>query len=127
MNTGIITKIEYRLEGDTTYSTVGFSGFTASYQETVEKSEAGTSYQLKIDLKIPRIGKTISDLLSSLTGRKLNLKFTDGNGVVHTAGNSSYPARLLYRESISGTAGSWNGYNVTITQQSPFPHTITES
>ncbi len=127
MNAGTIIKIEYRIDGDTAYTSLAYTGFTAEYVTTVTQSAPGTSYQLQIQLKIPMIQKTVSETLSSLAGRKLNIRFTDGNGRVYTAGNSSYPARLQYRERISGTAGGWNGYEVTITRQSPDPHVVADS
>lgn len=127
MNAGTILKVEYRLDGETPYTELDFSGFSASFESTVTRSAAGYSFHLQLGMKIPRISRTVSDTLGPLVGQKLNIRFTDGNQMVHTAGNSSYPARMTYREEIQGTPGGWNGYEVTITQESPYPHTISEA
>ncbi len=111
--------MEYRLDGEQEYKKLDFTFFSASFSSEIKKSEAGLSHHLQIDLRIPRITKTTSDLLQSLLGRRLNIRFTDGNQRVHSAGNASFPARLVYKTGIRGSAGSWNGYEVTIRQESP--------
>ena len=127
MNVGVITKIEYRKEGEQNYTYLTFSGFSAGYSTEIKKTKAGHSHHLKINCKIPRMDKNTSDTLSALLGERLNIKFRDGNNNYHYAGNSAYPARLIYKEIIEGDAGEFNGYEVTITQDSPGGHTISPS
>lgn len=127
MNAGIITRVEYRIDGETDYTPMDFTFFTASFSSQVKKSQAGISHHLQLDLKIPKISQTTSETLSTLLGRKLNIRFTDGNGRIHRAGTTDFPARLSFKPSIRGTAGSWNGYEVTITQESPQSYTVTEN
>lgn len=127
MNVGIITRIEYKTDGASSYSSLSFSGFSAGYSTEILKSGAGYSHHLKIACKIPRIDKATSDTLSSLLGKKLSIRFRDGNENWHYAGNTGYPARLIFKETIGGNAGEFNGYEVSITQDSPRPHTISTS
>lgn len=127
MNAGIITRVEYRIEGEQQYKVMEFTFYSASFTSEIKKTEAGLSHHLQIDLRIPKITKTTSDMLSSLLGRRLNVRFTDGNGRVHSAGNASFPARLVYKTGIRGNAGSWNGYEVTIRQESPAAYTVTDN
>lgn len=127
MNAGIVIKIEYKIDGASSYTELTYSGFSAKYTTDAKKSRAGFSYSLKLTCKIPKIEKTTSDTLSALVGKKLNIKFKDANENYHYAGNSSYPARLIFDEAIGGNAGDFNGYEVTITQDSPVMHTISSS
>jgi hypothetical protein len=127
MNAGIVIKIEYKIDGASSYTELTYSGFSAKYTTDARKSRAGYSYHLKLNCKIPKLQKTTSDTLSALIGKKLNIKFQDANGNYHYAGNASYPARLIFDEAIGGNAGDFNGYEVTFTQDSPIMHTIATS
>jgi hypothetical protein len=127
MNAGIITKIEYKIEGGNSYTPFGFTFFSASYISEINKSAAGHSYHTEINLKIAKTGKTNQDTLVGLVGRKLYIKFTDGNGRVHKIENPDYLARLTYRTAIQGEAGGWNGYDVTITCDSAVPVAVADS
>lgn len=119
--------MEYKIDGEAQYKVMAFTFFSASFTSQIKKTEAGYSHHLQVDLKIPKITDSTSEMLHSLLGRKLRIRFTDGNGWVHSAGNTSFPARLTFKTGIKGSAGSWNGYEVTITQESPTGYMVTGS
>lgn len=127
MNAGIITKIEYRLVGGSAYSELSFTGFSANFTSDQGNTAAGIVYRTKISGKIPKIGKTNSDLLKTLSGPKLDVKFTDGNGRTYTMGTSSYPARFQHTMVIGGNPGDHNGFEFTISHSSPTGPVISET
>jgi len=127
MNAGIITKLEYKIDGASSFTTMTYTFFSANFSSEVKLSSAGHSHHTKINFKVPLTGKTNSDTLSALVGRKLIIKMTDGNGHTHTVGTTNYPAHLTYIASVDGETGSFNGYAVTITCESPAPYTIADS
>lgn len=127
MNPGIVIQIQYKIDGASSYSDLSYTGFTASYTTEAKKSRAGWSYHLKLNCKIPKISSTTSATLGNLVGKKLRIKFKDGNDNFHYAGNTSFPARLSFDEKIGGQPGDFNGYEVSITHESPVMHTISNS
>lgn len=127
MNAGIIVKIEYRLVGGSAYSEMSFTGFSASYTCEQSNTASGIVRRTKINGKVPKIGKTNSDLLKSLAGPKLDVKFTDGNGRTYTMGTTGYPARFQYTMVVGGNPGDHNGFEFTITHSSPAGPVISET
>lgn len=127
MNAGIITTIKYKVDGDSSYTTLSYTFFSGTFTCEVQKSAAGNSYHTKLNVKVPKTGKTNSDTLSALVGKKLIIQFVDGNGRTHTVGTTNYPAHLTFTASVMGEAGSWNGYDITITNESPSGYTIADS
>lgn len=119
MNIGIVTKIEYRLIGKADFSDFSFTGFSGNITKTSKQTNAGILHETTIGLKIPRVESSKTILLDGLLFRKAEYRVTDGNGAVHLVGNEFHPARLEYTQGINGSAGSWNGYVVTINHQSP--------
>lgn len=124
MNTGVILKLEYKLAGETGYQELKFTGFSANFTSNQEQTPSGAKFSLKIQARIPKIGPENSSLLFYLMGRPLEVRFQDSNGITHTAGSSTFPSRLGYNQSIGGNPGDWNGYEITILQDAPFPHTV---
>ena len=124
MNTGIIIRLEYRLIGENGFHEINFTGFSANFEEVQQETDSGNKFSLKINAKIPKIEKGKSSLLAYLLGRPMEVRFLDGNGLVHTAGNTSYPARLGYNQAIGGNPGDWNGYGIAIIREAPYPHDV---
>lgn len=127
MNPGIILQLQYKIDGESSYTDLTYTAFTAGYTTEARKTRAGWSYLMKITCKIPKIEDATSDTLGNLIGRKLNIKFKDANENFHYAGNTSFPARLTFDEKIGGQPGDFNGYEVTITHEAPWMHTIANS
>ena len=125
MNTGVILKLECRVAGETEYQVLGFTGFSASFACNQEQTTSGAKFSLKIQAKVPKVGAGAGSQLFYLAGRPLEIRFRDSNGTVHLAGSTAYPARLSYNQSIGGSPGDWNGYEITILQDAPSPHTST--
>lgn len=125
MNIGIIKKIEYRLLPDGEFAEFSFTGFSGTINKKTNRTNAGTIHETVIGLKIPGISESKTSLLDGILFRKAQYRVTDGNGIVHLVGDNSYPARLEYSQGINGSAGSWNGYTVTINHQAPASYQIT--
>ena len=127
MNAGVIIKLEYLEIGHEEYSEMPVTGFSGSYRMETIQSDAGTSFQVKISARIPKIQKTTTDTLTYLINRKLTVRFTDANRSVHTLGDSEYLARMTWKSSIGGNPGDWNGYELSITWEGTRPHAVEES
>nr|WP_321357196.1 hypothetical protein [uncultured Draconibacterium sp.] len=125
MNVGIIVKIEYRLLPDGEFAEFSFTGFSGTISKKPAQTDAGIVHETTIGLKIPGVENSKTALLDGLLFRKAQFRVTDGNGVVHLVGDNNYPARLEYTQGINGSAGSWNGYTVTINHQAPSSYQIT--
>ena len=124
MNTGIIIKLEYKVTGETDFRELEYTGFSANFVSNQEQTDAGAKFSLKIQARIPKIETAKSELLFYLMGRPMQVRFTDSNGTEHLAGDNSYPARLGFNQSIGGNPGDWNGYDIIILQEAPFPHSV---
>jgi len=127
MNAGIVIKIEYRFAGGSSYTDLSFTGFSANYTSDQTNTAEGIGFSTKIAGKIAKIGETITDTLKSIAGPKLEIRFTDGNGTVYTAGSASYPARFQYSMKIGGNPGDHNGYEFSITHFSPDGPAVADS
>lgn len=124
MSVGIVAKIESKLLTDAGFTEIDFTGYSGTIHKNITRPNGNVTHETTIRLKIPHISAVITDFLEGLLFRKAQYRVTDGNGKVHLVGDSSYPARLNYRQGIDGNAGSWNGYTVTITHISPYSYPI---
>lgn len=127
MNSAVIIKIEIKTQGAPGFEEVSLTGFTGSLAKVAVKTRAGIHYNTTIKLKTPRCSDVTSKQLDGWIGRKAEIKATDANGMVHLVGDTTYPARLSYEQSLDGNPGGWNGYDVTITHISPISYTISET
>lgn len=114
MNSAVITKIEYRLQGDQDFIQIGFTAFSANVNQTQEETNAGIVYTSTLGFKIPKCSDENDAFLKSLTSRRSIWRVTDANEVVHNIGNDIIPARLNFTKTIDGQPGNYNGYKVTV-------------
>jgi len=124
MATGIINKIEYRIAGSASWSELSSTGYSGNFETNMERTRSGFKYTSKIRAKISSISDSNSQTIEDITGRKLEIKLTDADGYFHYVGSSTYPCLLSMNSRIGGTAGSWNGYEIEFTHESPDPHVI---
>src|SRR5574343_79571 len=82
---GLILQLSYPIDGESSYTDLTYTAFTAGYTTEARKTRAGWSYLMKISCKIPKIEEATSDTLGNLIGRKLNIKFKDANENFHYA------------------------------------------
>ncbi len=64
--------MEYKIDGEAQYKVMAFTFFRLVYLPD-QKNEAGYSHHLQVDLKIPKITDSTSEMLHSLLGRKLRI------------------------------------------------------
>jgi hypothetical protein len=124
MATGIINKIEYRIVGSSTWLELSSTGYSGNFETNMIRTRSGLKYTSTIRAKISSVSDYNSETITGITGRKLEIKITDGDGFIHHFGTSSYPARLSFSGAIGGVPGSWNGYELTFAQESPIHHVI---
>lgn len=126
MNVAVIIKIEIKIQGALDFESITLTGFTGNLAKVAVKTRAGIHYTTTIKFKTPNCSEATTQILDWWIGRKAEIKATDANGMVHLVGDGTYPARLIYEQSIDGNPGGWNGYDVTITHISPVSYTISE-
>lgn len=127
MNSAVIIKIEIKPEGASGFEEINLTGFTGNLVKVAVRTRAGNHYSTTIRLKVPKCNEETGQLLDGWLGRKAEIKATDANDMIHHVGDTRYPARLTYEQSLEGSPGGWNGYDVTITHNSPISYTISET
>lgn len=82
---------------------------SAGFQETEKITDAGTSFDKKVQLSIPKLRSEVSTLLNKYENRKLVLLVTDFNDVSHLV----YPVRMLRQRNIPAPVA---GLNATLVE-----------
>lgn len=119
MNVGVILKIAYKLTGETSFTELDIVPFSGTFSEQSEIKDAGILFSASANFKIAGILPATDLLLNSLLGRQATFKVTDANDIVYYVGDTLYRARFLFEKRVSGTPGSFGGYQCSITRQAP--------
>lgn len=119
MNSGVIIKIEFCINGEEEYQEMDFVPNSGNFTESMEETEAGNVFSFESGFKIAEINPDTDSILNGITGRRASFRITDANGRVYTVGDSMYRARFTFSRRMDGTPGSFNGYECRITRKSP--------
>lgn len=124
MNSGVITKVEYRILPDVDFSELDVIPHSGKFAEEVQRTNAGLLYSFSANFNIARLNQETDKTIAELSDRKAQFRITDANGTRHLAGDEFYPARLYASRNVDGQPGSFNGYRCTITRNAPEMTTI---
>ncbi len=119
MNSGVITKVEYRILPEVNFSQLDVIPQSGKFNEDPQKTGAGMLYSFSAGFNIAKLNQGTDEIISNLTDRKAQFRITDANGTRHLAGDDSYPARLYASRHADGQPGSFNGYRCSITRKAP--------
>lgn len=124
MNSAVITKIEYRLQGEQNFTAFDIVPLPEKLKEDEKKTRAGMSYETSANFLIAGMSVELRNKIKSIVDRKAYFRITDADDVVYLVGSTDYPARLSAQMALGGAPGSFKGYRCTITQNSPNGCTI---
>ncbi|WP_299576656.1 hypothetical protein [uncultured Sunxiuqinia sp.] len=119
MNSAVITKIEYQLDGQQDFSEIEIIPHSAKMSEDHARTRAGDLHKTNAQFNIAKVCPETDSILLAVKSRRAQFRITDANGVIHLVGSTSYPARLSYEKGLDGSPGSFNGYRCLITCSSP--------
>ena len=119
MNSGVVVKIDYRLIGTVAFTDLDVIPYSGSITETWKKPFAGLIATVAVDFKKENWSPANNTMMKSLLNRKAQYRVTDANGTVSLVGSDKNPARLMFDAQVIGAAGSFNGFNCSITWLSP--------
>lgn len=117
MHSVIIKKVEYRVIGEESFNLLDI--VSGMLNEDVQDTDNGPLNKITAPFSIANVTVETDTTLKKLRGRKLQLRLTDTNGLVHLVGDDYYCARLTYEKTIDKTPGSFNGYKCTIKCNTP--------
>lgn len=124
MNSGVISKVEYKLSGESSFTDLDIIPYSGKFSDNGEQTNAGMRYSFSGSFKKEEVSIANDAVFESIVWRKATFRVTDAGGTKHLVGDNSYPARLTYSRDIDGTPGSFNGYRCTIRRDAPYPATI---
>lgn len=119
MNSGVVTKAEYRLIGNDLFTDLDVIPYSGSISESWKKPFAGLIATVAVDFKKENWSPANNALMKSLLNRKAQYRITDANGTVSLVGSDKNPARMMFDAQVAGAAGSFNGFTCSITWLSP--------
>ena len=119
MNSGVITKVEYKPTGASSFTELAVIPHSGTISEQNKEIPAGNIFMMTAGFKVAGINPATDTILNNLAGPRAIYKITDANGTVYTIGDSSYRARLSYTHHADGAPGSFNGYDCEVTRQAP--------
>lgn len=121
MNSGVIVKIEYKPNTGDEYQELDMIPHSGSFTEPMKDSAAGFVYSFTSNFKIAEVDPETDSALNNMTGRRGTFRITDANNRVYTVGDLQFRSNFTYTRRVDGAPGSFNGYDCTITRQSPSP------
>jgi hypothetical protein len=119
MNAAPITKIEYMLPGDSTFTEFAYVPESGKMTPAPSAPSAGTLYKTTIDFLIAGVSVESESEMKLLQNRKAYFKATRADGLICSVGSVAYPARMTAQLELGGAPGEFNGYRCTITHLSP--------
>lgn len=119
MNSGIITKIEYRIFPDAEFTTLTIIPFSGKFVEEFTVVSAGRLFEWNGNFDLAKIDSDTDTVVDSIAYRKAQFRITDGNGTKHLVGDEQFPARMFFSREVGDQPGAFNGYRCSVVRKAP--------